>query len=114
MKLLRSIVAEATMLEGSFSSSVIRHGPGIGVRFTFLDGGGGGGASGALAVAAALAARLRSSRGGTAWMRRATIDVTVASPKRPPKIAVMRGESCIVAWARPRTPMSRVGGGGVE
>src|SRR5262245_36431541 len=85
MKLLRSIVAEATMVEGALSSSVIRHGPVIATRLGLRERGGGATAEGPpVALALAPAITLRSSRGGTAWMRRATIDVSVASPNSPP------------------------------
>jgi hypothetical protein len=89
------MVADATAMAGSFSSSLMRHGPGIGVRLGFWT----SRARAEEALAASVgeaeglpATTARSSRGGTTWMSRAMMEVTVARPKMPPKTAVRRGE----------------------
>ena len=43
---------------------------------------------------------VRSSFGGTTWMSSATTEVMQASPKSPPKIAVIRGDRCAATALR--------------
>ena len=92
----------------------MRHGPGSGVRRRFF--GAGRATSGAaveLAAAEPRAMSAQSSRGGTTWMSSATIEVTIASPKIPPKTAVMRGERWGAAGRRVGGTAPPGGGSGV-